>query len=752
MTRDETIIELARLITKKQCPELHELVSRMMTVGQLLFQNDELTFQIIGEIICEPKAYKDERNRHQTKKRKLKGNADNANAERKRLLDDCQIFQMLFYENCKVRERKVEGEFLRRAGDISPSQLVEFEGNLLVRYLKTLVLLYLNEPLLNAIIGQVCFVYDGEETNCLFILEKIEERFKKREKSSIKEEDTLYYIYKKDIFAALRERFTYNGECLLREKSGYTIADRGHTFVSNELSISWMGLVEQAFNALNIHLHEPVAPNFGEIRSYESNRRLSGLLNQETFKTWVAQERGWENLAKRLHLPKFHLPAPSAKPPLQSDTIQISTFIGNETRSMSLGSTQIAESEEAKLSERTREVFRKAGEHKRRIIQQRKKAETKEILVLRNAIEITKIFVERSGSVYIPIKDNDLIQLFSEEEGLTIPFGRFKYDQTEENSKPMTFRYEGGQRVSFQVQKEGESESILITYTPPTKIFSLVSWWENLVEQTTIGWLTPKVAFSIVIFLLFATVGYLVYRKLPPLTPQIVNKDQPNNTPSPILPQPESKSTPQVAQINDGGNLIEYRQEEIKLLPEARKKLNDVTDKNGTLMGGKDKTQFLTLTEPVGIIIEDTQPVFRWKAPENNLNTTIFYSVIGSVEKNSKLVSGNFWKVDRQLERGKMYEWQAEAIDKDGFKIPSRTNQNQPRAKFQVLGVKEYEEIRSIKSQYPGSNLKLGLVYAKHGLYAEAKMLFEKLKKDNPNSSVPDELLRQLNNLRASAK
>ncbi|MEW6210745.1 MAG: zf-HC2 domain-containing protein [Acidobacteriota bacterium] len=172
--------------------------------------------------------------------------------------------------------------------------------------------------------------------------------------------------------------------------------------------------------------------------------------------------------------------------------------------------------------------------------------------------------------------------------------------------------------------------------------------------------------------------------------------------------------------------------------------LRELIDSSAPSMGRPDASTF-ALLYPIGKIIASNRPTLRWRP----LDGAISYQVTITDPKDgykeiatSPDLQNTKWTVDRKLERGRIYNWQATARTESGEeKAPAA---DAPEAKFKVLERAKLNEIARAKKDYAGRHLVLGLIYAQAGLIDEAEREFKSLVRDNPQSAVAKNLLRDL--------
>jgi hypothetical protein len=176
--------------------------------------------------------------------------------------------------------------------------------------------------------------------------------------------------------------------------------------------------------------------------------------------------------------------------------------------------------------------------------------------------------------------------------------------------------------------------------------------------------------------------------------------------------------------------------------------IRDLIDSSAPSMGRPEAATF-ALLYPVGRIVTSNRPTLGWRP----LAGAISYQVTITDPKDgykeiatSPELQNTKWTVDRKLERGRIYNWQVIARTHSGeVKAPAASA---PEAKFKVLERSKLDDVVRAKKDYAGRHLVLGLIYAQAGLIDEAEREFESLVRDNPQSTVAKNLLRDLRSRR----
>ena len=165
-------------------------------------------------------------------------------------------------------------------------------------------------------------------------------------------------------------------------------------------------------------------------------------------------------------------------------------------------------------------------------------------------------------------------------------------------------------------------------------------------------------------------------------------------------------------------------------------------------MGQETGTASLTLTAPVGIVVEEDRPLFTWTPAPGAVSYRV---LVTSVRSQRVLRSGPLtatqWRATMALPRGGIYSWVVEATFGDGRET-SAPAPPAPLAKLKVLGGSEEEGLREARRLDPQSHLLLGVLYARGGLMGPARREMETLSSENPGSEVARKLVRSVERAR----
>ena len=175
--------------------------------------------------------------------------------------------------------------------------------------------------------------------------------------------------------------------------------------------------------------------------------------------------------------------------------------------------------------------------------------------------------------------------------------------------------------------------------------------------------------------------------------------------------------------------------------------LAQLATRPSTLLG-KSKTGLpFQLIGPVGEVVRSDQPTFRWQALEGAQSYTVSVTDADLNEvATSPPLSTTQWQISNPLKPGGIYSWQVTAL-KDSVKITSPVLPA-PQAKFKVIDRSTAEMLQQTQRTYPDSHLTLAVLYAEAGLVDEAERELRVLVRDNPQASIAQKLLRQVQAMR----
>jgi hypothetical protein len=291
------------------------------------------------------------------------------------------------------------------------------------------------------------------------------------------------------------------------------------------------------------------------------------------------------------------------------------------------------------------------------------------------------------------------------------------------------------------------------------------SWWQTFAALFRTSPI-PAFGGAVLAVLLLVFVGWMVWR-----TPRQEKNEVAAASPTPsqqpsfaptIQPEPVP-AVPIVAELNDGAGTLtldrdgklsgadnlpaEYQSLLKKALGgqriEKSPQLQGLTRPPSSLMGSNDVAKGFSVIEPAGSVLMTDRPAFRWSKFDGATSYVVeVYDDQFKLVASSLQIPALSWTTPQSLARGHVYSWQVKA-SKDGQEITS-PQPPAPQAKFRVLDQAKVNELSRAKRTYASSHLNLALLYAETGLLKEAEQELRLLRRTNPNSDIPRNLLRQI--------
>jgi hypothetical protein len=142
-----------------------------------------------------------------------------------------------------------------------------------------------------------------------------------------------------------------------------------------------------------------------------------------------------------------------------------------------------------------------------------------------------------------------------------------------------------------------------------------------------------------------------------------------------------------------------------------------------------------TLEYPIGEVVEETQPVLRWKTFGNSSYDVSLSDSRGLISRHGGLKDTHFTPPSA-LVRDRVYTWEVESA---GVKH---------RGTFRLLGENQQKELERVRAEHGGSHLVMGAVSMELGLLAQARQEFEAMAKDKTQSQQAAKLLNRIDALR----
>lgn len=188
-------------------------------------------------------------------------------------------------------------------------------------------------------------------------------------------------------------------------------------------------------------------------------------------------------------------------------------------------------------------------------------------------------------------------------------------------------------------------------------------------------------------------------------------------------------------------------QQRLVLLPT----LKSLTQSSRTLKSSESSTAQFSVVTPVGIVLKNDRPLFRWHPVKGATNyvVAIFdedFNPIQSSNQNADRLTQTQWRAVQALPCGRVLLWQVTAqVGEQQITAPAAPA---PEARFQILLPNQAAEIQRAQRNFPKSHFLLGTLYAQAGLVEDAVREFQALQAENPQSPLVKKFLQQLRQAR----
>lgn len=166
------------------------------------------------------------------------------------------------------------------------------------------------------------------------------------------------------------------------------------------------------------------------------------------------------------------------------------------------------------------------------------------------------------------------------------------------------------------------------------------------------------------------------------------------------------------------------------------------------LLSGSTEGSRFELSEPVGVVLTEVRPAFRWQPlpGATSYSVSIFDPKLNLVQS-SPAVAATQWKADQPLQRGQIYLWQVTAKLSNGQSVNSPKPPS-PEARFLVLDQRRSDELLQFQAAHPEAHLALGILYAEAGLLEQGEHELEQLPKSDPYYDLAQKLLKSIQEIR----
>lgn len=167
-----------------------------------------------------------------------------------------------------------------------------------------------------------------------------------------------------------------------------------------------------------------------------------------------------------------------------------------------------------------------------------------------------------------------------------------------------------------------------------------------------------------------------------------------------------------------------------------------------TLLGQSQPAERFNVIAPVGEVVMDTRPVFRWQAlaGATRYSVAIFDANLNPVQSSPPLQTTQ-WTPEGTLKRGQVYEWQVRAT-LPGDKTVSSPSPPSPEAKFKVIDQEKADAFARFQTAHPQSHLVLGVWCAKAGILDAAESELALIPTGDPDYGLARKLLKSVQEIR----
>ena len=163
-----------------------------------------------------------------------------------------------------------------------------------------------------------------------------------------------------------------------------------------------------------------------------------------------------------------------------------------------------------------------------------------------------------------------------------------------------------------------------------------------------------------------------------------------------------------------------------------------------TLLGSSDDGARFAVLAPVGEVVSETRPNFRWQPLEGAISysVAIFDAGLNAVQSSSTLHATQ-WQPAQPLQRGHFYAWQVTATMKDGTTVISPKPPS-AEAKIQILRQVAADELEQFRQAHADAHLMLGILYAREGMLTDAETELGQVSSEDARHDTAQQLLESV--------
>jgi hypothetical protein len=217
--------------------------------------------------------------------------------------------------------------------------------------------------------------------------------------------------------------------------------------------------------------------------------------------------------------------------------------------------------------------------------------------------------------------------------------------------------------------------------------------------------------------------------------------------PSPQLAGNSSALSQTIAALpeNDRAAVLEAVSNQRVGKPDA---IAELGGREETLLGQSQSAERFDVVTPVGEVVIDTRPVFRWQAltGATEYSVAIFDANLNPMQSSPPLQKTE-WTPDRALKRGQLYEWQVRA-NLPGGKSVTAPSPPSPEAKFKVLDQEKTDAVAQFQASHPKAHLVLGIWCANAGMLDAAESELALIQAGDPDYGLAQHLLKSVQEIR----
>jgi hypothetical protein len=175
--------------------------------------------------------------------------------------------------------------------------------------------------------------------------------------------------------------------------------------------------------------------------------------------------------------------------------------------------------------------------------------------------------------------------------------------------------------------------------------------------------------------------------------------------------------------------------------------LTGVITTAGTLLGTAGDATPLRVVAPVGTVVQDDRPTFRWQPTSGATRYTVaVYDASFTPVVTSPPLSTSEWRAAVPLARGLVYSWQVTAVRNGQDVVAPAPPAGE--ARFRVLDASKVAALAQAAEIYRDSPLRLAAAFVDEGLLDDAERTLRLAIETSPDPSLSRELLRSVQSIR----